>query len=79
MACQLGTQKSLDGIVDYFIRIGLCIKFSQQFFGTVARDLKMMNLNINILTKGRIANLDIFLYCILLQKITKIVLTIVAE
>ena len=26
MAFQLGTEKSLDGIDDYFIRLGLCIK-----------------------------------------------------
>ena len=29
MAFQLGTKKSLDGIVNYFIIFGLCLKISQ--------------------------------------------------
>ena len=44
---------------------GLYVKMSQQVFGAVAWESKKMNLNINILTKERIANLDIFLYFII--------------
>ena len=29
MASLLGTEKSLDGIANYFIRFGLCLKISQ--------------------------------------------------
>ena len=29
MEFQLGTEKSLDGIANYFIRFGLCLKTSQ--------------------------------------------------
>ena len=29
MAFQLGTEKSLDGIANYFIKFGLCLKISQ--------------------------------------------------
>ena len=32
MEFQLGTKKSLDGIVDYFIKFGLCLKISQTSF-----------------------------------------------
>ena len=48
---------------------------SEKVFGAVVGDLKY-NLNINIPTKERISNLDIFLFY---QKFTKIVLTAVAE
>ena len=39
----------------------------------------MINLNINTLTKKGFTNLDIFLFDIIFQKITKIVLMAVAE
>ena len=39
----------------------------------------MMNLKINILTKKGFTNLDIFLFDIIFQKITKIVLMAIAE
>ena len=69
MAFQLGTEKSLDGIVNYFIRFGLCLKISQtRFMAPFPRIEKNVNLNINIPTKERIANLDIFLYFIINSK-----------
>ena len=44
------------------------------------RGLKKLNLNINILTKERIANLDIFLYFIInFRKTKKYFLTAVAK
>ena len=39
----------------------------------------MMNLKINILTKKGFTNLDIFLFVIIFQKITKTILMAVAE
>ena len=66
MAFQLGTEKSLDGIVNYFIKFGLCLKISQtSFMAPLPGIEKNMNLNINIPTKERIANLDNFLYFII--------------
>ena len=66
MAFPLGTEKSLDGIANYFIRFGLCLKISHiKFMALLSGIEKNMNLNINILTKERFANLDIFLYFIL--------------
>ena len=66
MASQLGTEKSLDEITNYFIRFGLCLKISQSSLWRRCRGIeKKMNLNINIPTKERIANLDIFLYFII--------------
>ena len=41
--------------------------------------IEMINLQINILTKKRFTNLDIFLFNIIFQKITKIVIMAVAE
>ena len=69
MACQLGIEKSLDEIANYFIRFGLCLKISQSSLWHRYRGIeKNMNLNINIPTKERIANLDIFLYFIINSK-----------
>ena len=95
MAFQPGTEKSFDGIVNYFIKFGLCLKISQsslwcrcrglnKVFGSCVKLLveqihfgpikfmaplsgidKKMNLNMNIPTKERISNLDIFLYFII--------------
>ena len=66
MAFQLGTEKSLDGFVNYFIRFGLGLKISQtSSMAPLSGIEKKMNLSINIPTKERIANLDIFLYFII--------------
>ena len=66
MAFQLGTEKSLDGFVNYFIIFGLCLKISQtSSMAQLPGIEKKMNLSINIPTKERIANLDIFLYFII--------------
>ena len=35
MAFQLGTEKSLDGIANYFIRFGLCLKISKFMASTL--------------------------------------------
>ena len=52
MAFQLGTEKSLDGIVNYFIRFGLCLKNqSNKFMAPLPGIDKKMNLNINILNR----------------------------
>ena len=61
MAFQLGTENSLDGIANYFSIFGLCLKISQiKFMVSLSRIEKKMNLNVNIPTKKRIANLDFF-------------------
>ena len=66
MAFQMGTEKPSDGIVNYFIRFGLCLKINQtSFMVSLPMIEKKMNLNINISTKERISNLDIFLYFII--------------
>ena len=81
MAFQLGTEKSLDGIVNYFFRFGLCLKINQtSFMETLPRIERKMNLYINITIKERIANLDIFLYFIInFRKSQKWSLTVVVE
>ena len=53
-------------------------KVCQQVYGVVTEDLKE-NLNINIPTKERIANFDIFCFIKNFKKYTKIVLTAIAR
>ena len=49
-----------------------------KFLGSLS-GIEMINLKINVLTKKGFTNLDIFLFDIILQKITKTVLMAVVE
>ena len=63
----LGTDLVLGGSVENWgdLHILVCTKISQTSFWHRCWGLKKMNLSINILTKERIVNLDIFLYSII--------------
>ena len=81
MAFQLEIEKSLDGIANYFIRFGLCFKNqSIKFMVSLPGIEKKMNLNINIPTKEKIGNLDMFIYFIInFKKSQKWFLTAIDE
>ena len=74
------TEKFLGGSTRSLAYTGHIIQFGlNKFLAPLAWGIELMNLKINILTKNGFTILDIFLFDITFQKITKTVLMAVVE
>ena len=79
LAPLLGTENFLGGNTRSLAYTDHIIQFVLNKFLAPLPGIEMINLKINILTKKGLTNLDIFLFDIIFQKITKTVLMAVAE
>ena len=61
MVFQLGTERFLDGIANYLIRFGLCLKISQSFIHLHISSVLLYCYYLSLVSIGRLAKSFIFL------------------